>query len=344
MLTAPPQPPTDRIPAHPPIIAPVSSHLQRPLWSVMVPTYNCLGYLQETLESVLSQDAGPDAMQITVVDDYSTDGDVFALVQAVGKGRIEYFQQEKNVGSLRNFETCLNRSRGQWVHILHGDDRVVPGFYAEIAGLFGEHPEAGAAFTNNANFATTAEGREEVIPRGPLVAEAGVIKDFLFTIASNQRLETPSIVVKRSVYERLGGFFAVHYGEDWEMWTRIAAHYPIAYSPKCLARYRYFGTTSITHRSIKNGQNIRDILKVIGIIQTYLPPEYQKAAKANALRHYAIYCISLAHHLYYTDIEAAFVQARGALKMSRDRAVVYMALKLYLKDILHYDKLKKLLR
>jgi glycosyltransferase involved in cell wall biosynthesis len=335
---------SERIPAHPPVIAPVSGHLKRPLWSVMIPAYNCIGYLQETLNSVLIQDPGLDIMQIVVVDDCSTDGDVFALVQATGKGRIEYFQQEKNVGSLRNFETCINLSRGQWVHILHGDDRLVPGFYAEIALLFHNSPEAGAAFTNNANFAITAEGKEEVIPRGPIVKEAGIIKDFLLMIASHQRLETPSIVVKRSVYEQLGGFFAVHYGEDWEMWTRIAAHFPVAYSPKCLAHYRYLNNTSITHRSIKDGQNIRDILKVIDIIQAYLPPEYQKKAKAQALQHYAIYCISLAHHLYYTDIAAAFVQARGALKMSRDKAVVYMAFKLYLKDIIKYDKLKKILR
>jgi glycosyltransferase involved in cell wall biosynthesis len=335
---------SERIPVCPPIIAPVSSHHSRPLWSVMIPTYNCITYLQETLESVLIQDPGIDIMQIVVVDDCSTDGDVSALVQAIGKGRIEYIQQAKNVGSLRNFETCLNRSLGQWVHILHGDDWVAPGFYAEIAFLFGKHPEAGAAFTSNANFFISAEGKDEVMPRSPVIEEAGIIKNFLLLIASFPRLETPSIVVKRSVYEQLGGFFAVHYGEDWEMWTRIASHFPVAYSPKCLAYYRYLNNTSITNRSIKDGQNIRDILKVIGIIQTYLPPEHRKELKAHALREYAVYCASLAHELYNTDIEAAFVQARGALEMSRDSAVIYMVFKLYLKKIIHYDKLKKLLR
>jgi len=31
------------------------------------------------------------------------------------------------------------------------------------------------------------------------------------------------MVVKREVYEKLGGFYGVEYGEDWEMWVRIAA-------------------------------------------------------------------------------------------------------------------------
>lgn len=331
----------ERIPSSPPVIAPVTGIDKRPLWSVMIPTYNCLVYLRETLTSVLAQDPGPEQMQIAVVDDCSTDGDVFALVQAVGKNRVTYFQQEKNVGSLRNFETCLNHSIGQWVHILHGDDRVVTGFYAEIEMLFHKHPEAGAAFTNTVNFSITSAG-EEVIRKSPIIKEAGIIENFLYLIARKQELETPSIVVKRAVYEQLGGFYAVHYGEDWEMWTRIAAHFPVAYSPKPLAHYRYLNDTSITHRSIREGQNILDILKVIDIIQNYLPSEHRKEIKKYALRHYSVYCLSLAHGLYHTDSKAAFVQARGALQMSKDTFVIYLALKLYFKSAIHYKELVSL--
>jgi len=114
----------------------------------MIPAYNCLAYLREALENVLDEAPGPAQMQITVVDDASTDGDVGAVVKAVGRGRVGYFRQPVNRGSLRNFETCLNLARGEWVHLLHGDDRVTPGFYAEIEMLLRRHPEAGAAFTN----------------------------------------------------------------------------------------------------------------------------------------------------------------------------------------------------
>src|SRR5687767_11951325 len=118
-----------RIPDTPPIILPVSNNIIRPQWSVMIPAYNCIKYLRETLESVLAQDPGPDKMQIEVVDDCSTDGDVQSLVNAVGRGRVCYYKQEINKGSLRNFETCLNRANGIWVHLLHGDDKVKFGFY-----------------------------------------------------------------------------------------------------------------------------------------------------------------------------------------------------------------------
>jgi hypothetical protein len=45
--------------------------MPRLLWSVMIPTFHCARFLRQTLESVLSQDPGPDVMQIEVVDDCS---------------------------------------------------------------------------------------------------------------------------------------------------------------------------------------------------------------------------------------------------------------------------------
>ncbi|HEX6180965.1 MAG TPA: glycosyltransferase, partial [Chitinophagaceae bacterium] len=84
-----------RIPLHPPSIAPVSPEIHRPLWSVMIPAYNCAGYLVEALNSVLAQDPGEEIMQIQVVDDCSTDANMRQLVQEVGKGRVEYFRQSQ---------------------------------------------------------------------------------------------------------------------------------------------------------------------------------------------------------------------------------------------------------
>lgn len=337
---------TERIPISPPIIAPVTGQGDRPLWSVMIPVYNCLVHLQEALISVLTQDLGPELMQIAVIDDCSTDGDVQALVQRLGKGRVEYFRQEENRGSLRNFETCLNRSRGQWVHLLHGDDWVAPGFYAEIALLFREHPGTGAAFTHNAHFVVNTAGEAELFERQPFAEKAGIAKDFLLRIAEGQKLETPSIVVKRSVYEQLGGFFAVHYGEDWEMWARIAAHFPIAYSPKRLSYYRTMHKTSITRRSLETGQNIRDIMKVIDIIQNYLPVEQRKKLKKTARRYYSLYCVDVANSLYDDQPEAnltvAFAQIKGAVAMSSDAEVIYSVFKFHIKKFILYRQFKKL--
>src|SRR5215210_6047396 len=83
----------------------------RPLWSVMIPSFNCADYLRESLRSVLAQDPGPEIMQIEVVDDCSTSDGPEAVVAEIGRGRVGFFRQPQNVGHARNFGTCLQRSR-----------------------------------------------------------------------------------------------------------------------------------------------------------------------------------------------------------------------------------------
>src|SRR5690349_2719971 len=117
-------------------IPPVPDGAPRPFWSVMIPTYHCARFLGKTLESVLTQDPGPEMMQIEVVDDGSTLDDPERVVEEIGQGRVAFYRQPQNVGHTKNFETCLKRARGQVVHLLHGDDYVLPGFYQKLQVAF----------------------------------------------------------------------------------------------------------------------------------------------------------------------------------------------------------------
>lgn len=325
-----------RIPDVPPVIKPVEAGMLRPRWSVMIPSYNCSQYLEKTITSVLSQDLGEDKMQIEVIDDFSTDDDVAKLVRQVGKGRIVFFQQTENVGSLRNFETCLKRSKGELVHILHGDDIVKSGFYNEIERLFSNFQNIGAGFTRNGfidekdNYLYSSE---EIIPR------CGIVENWLQRIAQRQLLQAPAMVVKRSVYEQLGSFFAVEYGEDWEMWVRIAAHFPVAYSPKTLALYRIH-TNNISSNSFFTGNNIQSIKKVIDIIQKYLPKD-DKRLLINAKHHFASYFSNLSYSVSNNTVyqKAALKQAYLALKLHTNKTTANNFLRLTIK--LALIKLKK---
>lgn len=325
-----------RIPDRPPRIVPLANDVDRPLWSVMIPTYNCINYLRETLASVLAQDPGVEKMQIEVVDDCSTDGDVQALVQEVGKGRVGYYRQEMNRGSLRNFETCLNRSKGKWVHLLHGDDMVRGKFYQEIETMFTRYPEAGAAFTRHT---IIGERGESLFDVKPLLKEPGLLPDWLYTIGQRNRLQTPAIVVKRSVYEQVGGFFAAHYGEDWEMWTRIASRFPVAYSPECLAMYRKH-SNSISNSSFLTGQNIKDLTRVIHIIPSYFPEEKRRWVIKRAKKNISKFIARTARRVFdkHNDPYAAFVQAKGALKIDRNITTLVLVSLLFVEYVLHRFK------
>ena len=333
---------TTRIPDVPPRISPIPDDTSRPLWSVMIPTYNCINFIKEAIESVLIQDPGSDIMQIQVIDDHSTDGDVEALVREIGDGRVLFFRQTRNVGSLRNFETCINLSKGKYVHLLHGDDRVESGFYQEISHLFESNPEAGAAFTN---YLYINQNSQKVdIINAPILPSPGIISDFLYQIAKHQLIQPPAIVVKRSVYESIGSFYATHFGEDWEMWTRIASKYPVAYSPEYLASYRVGHGIGISHNYFMAGKNISEIKKVIDIIQNYLSVEKRKKYKNAASSYYAVFCVKIANGLLLKDKKGAFKQVKGAWSMSKGPTTSLWIIRFYLMYLTRYKQLENILQ
>lgn len=328
-----------RIPDSPPVIKPVPEGVERPLWSVMIPVYNCAYFLPELLNSVLSQAFDADEMQIEVVDDCSTDADIKKLVCQVGKGRVSYYRQPQNVGSLRNFETCLNRSRGQYIHLLHGDDKLLPGFYNTMTATFGKFPQAGAAFCKHQHVDYKGTPRYNVVSED---RDAYILPNWLETLAVRQQPQYVAMVVKRSVYEHLGAFYGVVYGEDWEMWMRIAKHYPVAFIPKILAQYRQH-EESISGSSYATGKNIEDIAKVINTINTYLPREKREYLKHAARKHYAYYAFAKRSGIWKRTHkhEPGFGFFRQVLKMHTDPKLVAKTVS-FIANIYFY-KVKKLL-
>ena len=320
---------------YPPVINTIDPGIERPLWSVMIPVYNCSQFLQRCLENVLQQDEGARQMQIEVVDDCSTDADVKALVQRIGNGRVDYFRQEKNMGSLRNFETCINRAKGYYIHLLHGDDFVDDGFYKAMEGLFKDFPQAGAACCA---FWHVDEAGGFLYPNEKISDERGILTDWLDTIAQGQKLQPPSVVVKREVYEKLGGFFGVHYSEDWEMWVRIAAHYPFAFTPLKFANYRVHDNENITSKYFKNGQHIKDIAKTINTIQNYLPAQKKEMLKKNAERNWSVYYARTSDMVYhrYHNSKQAIQQAKLAYKMHKNPITFFFLFKMYIKRLVRY--------
>lgn len=252
------------------IILPVTHDERRPYWSVLIPTYNCANYLEKTIQSVLEQDPGPEKMEIIVVDDHSTKDNPESVVKRIGKGRIRFIRQEKNVGKVRNYETGLKASRGIFIHQLHGDDKVRKGFYNELEALIKKEPHAKAFFTRTIYI--DKDGRWTGMT-GILQNEEGIISNFTKQIYLNQMIQTPSIVVKREVYESLGGFDRrLVCMEDWEMWLRISNFYPVACSNKVLAEYRTHSGNA-TYLTIKDGTVLKTHKLILSIIDNYIQPD-----------------------------------------------------------------------
>ena len=258
------------IDAEVPLILPVTAGVERPLWSVMVPTFNCARYLRRTLESILAQDPGSEQMQIEVVDDCSTSDDPQVVVDKIGRGRVEFYRKPKNEGATRNFNTCVERSRGVLVHILHGDDYVERGFYSEFASAF-ETSESCAAVFSRAFF---VDEQDEPVGLSDFVSSLMETSTDPTGLTMKNPIYTPAAVVRRSFYEQHGGFnpSLVHVA-DWEMWVRAIVRGGARMFNKPLANYR-FSDAMDTNRLRRSAGNLRDHLRLAELWQRQGLPSF----------------------------------------------------------------------
>ncbi len=289
----------------------------------MIPAYNCARFLAETLASVLMQDPGPENMQIAVVDDCSSD-DPKSVVTKVGKGRVEFYRNERNLGAPATFNRCIQYARGQWIHILHGDDLVRAGFYQKFRLVAESHPELGAIFCR----CIVVNERGHWLEISPLEAEApGVIADFLRRIAVANRIMTPAVVVSRKAYDRLGGFNTdLIHTADWDMWKRIACSFPIWFEPEPLACWRLHGSND-TLRLVSAGTNLHDLKKAIATARTYLPSPHAKVWTRRSRAVHAQAALQTARAMLAEgSFRGAWSQMRGALALDPTPRTALLAL------------------
>jgi hypothetical protein len=264
---------------------------------------------------VLAQDTGPEAMQIEVVDDHSTADDPKEVVTRLGGGRVGFSRQPENVGVVANLNACLRRSRGEVVHLLHGDDVVLGGFYRILGDRLREHPEAGAAYCRHV-YVDERGRRLDVAPHDP--PASGMLAEGARFLAAEQRIMTPCIVVRRSVYEQLGGFDSrLACAEDWEMWVRVAARFPVYYEERPLACYRLHDDSN-TGRNLRNGLNLDHTRLAIELFADYFEPAERRAVKRAACSRYAESALETARNFQSRgDAAAARAQLRVAWRLER---------------------------
>ncbi len=299
-----------------PAIAPATEE-GRPFWSVMIPTFNPQpDYLVETLTGLLALAPDSDVMQIEVVDDASTTVDVAALVSACGGSRVSFYRQASNVGLVANWNTCVQRAHGEWVHLLHQDDRVLPGFYARLHSPCATLPGLTAAYCRGAGIDDVGQVRWVQEPERE---SPGILADLTARLAAEQRILTPSIVVKRRSYEEIGGYHTgLLYCADWDMYKRLAVLGPVWYEPAALACWRqHEGSASARIRL--DGADLADRRRSIQLSQAYLPASATSGAGASGLRGAILWALdTIRTSLLNDDLGTALAQTREIARTLED--------------------------
>lgn len=257
----------------------------RPFWSVVIPLYNRTQYLKECLNSVLDQAPGPSEMEIVVVDDASPT-DLRGLVEELGRGRATYQRNPTTLGLYPSTNAAIRRARGQWIHILHDDDWVLPGFYATMrAGVEAAPLGVGVGLCM---YATRDDRNGTLWSPPPFRNGPGLLgRDFLARLAVANPLNLPAVVFARQSFEKAGLFREdLPYTADWEWYVRSGPYVGWHYQPESLARYRVHGANQ-THDLARAGKTARDVRRTLEVFTTTLPADIAAVVLPAAREHHA---------------------------------------------------------
>jgi glycosyltransferase involved in cell wall biosynthesis len=306
---------------------------KRPLWSVMIPCWKNLEYIDGTLKSVLQQDLGPDDMQIMICLDGNDQEEILKHLKQFPENRIEFYAHPKHVGHTRNFNTCLRFARGHLVHLLHADDRVRPGFYRKLTRTFEENPQVDAIFTR---FIYIEPDDHWQALSGIEMRKTGVFTKFMDQIAVRNFLISSAFVVKRKVYETVGGFCEqIRSYEDWEMWKRIGMASTVWYEPEPLTLYRKHAN-SYGNFNRNKLFIIEGIEKGIEISKNYFPEHRSKEWTAEAKRIASRLAVKLGrHYLKNKQLKLSAKYMGKALKLNNGMER-FTFLYRYTKDFIRY--------
>jgi glycosyltransferase involved in cell wall biosynthesis len=311
----------------PPLIPATEGLGTRPYWSVMIPTYNPRAeYLEQTLKSVLQQDPGPEQMQIEVVDDGSNDNTASEVAHCIGAARVTFHAELQNRGLANTWNRCIERARGHWVHILHQDDFVLPGFY-DLLRKAAERTDAGAMFCRyavanlNGHWFRISELHRE---------SPGLLDDWHAKITVECMIQCAAIAVRRRAYEELGGFLPhFHYVADWEMWQRIASRFPFCFEPSILACYRVHPKSATSHMRL-DAADTREVRHMIELTATYHTPARGRVLARKARSSWAEVAVFHARELLVkVGFAPAWRQVVEALRLSHNRRVVWKVLSFF---------------
>jgi len=239
-----------------------------PLISIITPSYNAEDFIQETIESVLSQSYTH--WEMIIVDDCSSDNTMLIIEKYIKKdSRIKHIRNEENLGVAQSRNNAIKKAKGQYIAFLDADDIWLP-----------KKLEKQLSFMQEKNVLMSYTAYDTIDEQGTYIGSFSVKNK----ISYDDLLKTSSIGTLTMMYNAkiLGKiYFEILGHEDYVLKLHILKKIDYAEGiSKVLAKYRIH-TKSLSHNKIK-----------VALWQWHI---YRKVEKLSLLKSFYYFI----HYAYY---------------------------------------------
>lgn len=223
-----------------------------PKVSVIIPAYNAMKYLPETLTSVIFQTFND--FEVVIINDGSSDG-IEDYISRFTDTRVKIISQpNKGLATARN--TGIAHAKGEYIAFLDADDIWEKTKLEKQVLALDKNPEVGLVYTwvTYINHQGKSTGR---------IFRHQVEGDVWQQLTKHNIIECGSVpMVRRSCFDVVGVFdenlSRFNVNEDWDMWLRIAARYSFKVVKEALVYYR-----QVPFSASKNWQAVEESTLIV---------------------------------------------------------------------------------
>jgi glycosyltransferase involved in cell wall biosynthesis len=230
--------------------------------SIIIPTYNRLPMVKEAVDSVLAQDF--EDFELMVVDDGSTDGTADEMKRYGGRVRLLRHPENRGVSAARN-RGILN-AKGKYIAFLDSDDLWVKGKLKIQVAFLEDNPHYTICYTDE----IWVRRGKRVNPKNKHAKYSGWIFEKCLPLCI---ISPSSAMMRKTLFSKVGLFDeALPVCEDYDLWLRISARFPIFFINRKLIVKRGGHPDQLSQRSWGNDRyRVIALEKVLS--ELHLKPE-----------------------------------------------------------------------
>ncbi|MDO9547944.1 MAG: glycosyltransferase [Candidatus Marinimicrobia bacterium] len=286
------------------------SSSDKPLVSIIIPTYNRARYLRQSIESALSQDYTN--FELIVVDNGSTDNTPEILASFGNK--IKCLKEEKR-GTSASRNKGLRAAQGEFIAFLDDDDFYLPGKISISVKKMLEDRSVSLVYTDYIR--VDSEGHQTKTIRN----NHSQSEKFLWAFLKGFGILPSTTLLRKECLERSGYFDeTLQYATDSDLWFRLLiAGYCFGHIPELLTAYRWHpGNHSHTDDNVNLDKIYSAAIKYFTVPELFGDLIKKKGWKKRVKKEYD----KLADKNYFRNLPlSARAAAKKSLEIGHSRAL-----------------------